>query len=517
MRTPILAAAIAVLAVAGGAAYYGLQIFPGREFRSGLDQALASLPPGTTASYKDAKYSPVTRQAVLTGFAMHGQIAGQTPVPFDLTVDEVETTNANLDFTDAWAKAAANPAALQPDAALAVADAVTLKGVTIRSAAINATEQSISISKPRLYPWALLHPGLPSWSDLTAAVTPRDKPPTVADMEPILRAEAAIILGAGYDAYQGGAIKGTETLPNVEISFEARAVSGNGFDRGIISGGMADGITVTGDKVGAFSADHVSVGGTNIREPMTRIMNGEAPAQGMLNGVKIGKIEYAGVTAQPPGAPATHIGDVSVGPLTFSQGLPVAGEMSLKELIVSRAQMPDARARDIFEKLGLEKMTVSLALSYNLDTTEQHASLHDSLFKVNELGSLALSADATNTGISPATLTQARLAFAKARFDDASLTDRLLRLGAERSGVAPEAFRRQIADMAMQRSAMMSNGNPLILAAGKAVSDFILSPHSLTVELSPPAPVPLMALRNAAADPGALANVLGLAVIANQK
>jgi hypothetical protein len=196
--------------------------------------------------------------------------------------------------------------------------------------------------------------------------------------------------------------------------------------------------------------------------------------------------------------------------------MPVVGQMGLTDFAVSRAQMPNDEARDVFAKLGLETMTVSFALAYDWDVAKQSASVHDTMLKVNELGTLTFATDVTSLAPNVAALTQASLAHAKLRYDDASLADRLLRMGAAQSGADPEAFRQQIAGMVLAQSAAIGGGSPAILAAGKSAGAFINSPHSLTIELSPPAPVPVMTLESQAGDPAGLAATLGLAVTANQ-
>src|ERR1700677_3513836 len=211
MRKPIVVVSVAVLALAGAAAYYLLEVFPQQQFRSGLDQALASLPPGTTAAYKDAHYSAVSHNAVVAGVTIRGEIAGNPPQPFDVAIDSIQITNPNLDLPNAWASAAANPASVSTDAVLTVADSISIKGVTIHSAVINATEDSAHITHPTLHPWALLHDGMPSWNDIRRSLTAGSQPPSIADLQPLLRAEAAAFLGFGYDSYEVESLKATET------------------------------------------------------------------------------------------------------------------------------------------------------------------------------------------------------------------------------------------------------------------------------------------------------------------
>jgi hypothetical protein len=178
--------------------------------------------------------------------------------------------------------------------------------------------------------------------------------------------------------------------------------------------------------------------------------------------------------------------------------------------------LPDPKAQDAFTKLGLETITLSLALSYDWDVAQQRATVHDTMLKVNELGTITVSADLTNVVASVAALTQARLAHARLRFEDASLVERLLRAGAAQTSADPATYRQQIAGMVQHSGATPGQDSPLLAAAQQAAGDFITSPRSLTIELSPPVPVTFMALQRAVAAPANCAAMVGLAVSANQ-
>jgi hypothetical protein len=516
MRPSIVIAAVVVLGFAAGGGYYGLEVFPQQRFRAGLDQALATLPPGTTATYKTARYSVLMHQAIVTGLSVHGQIPGDTPQPFEVTIDSIETTSPNLEFPDLWARAVANPAAFAPDTAIPVADAITLKGAIVHSAAINLTEASVQVAKLRLYPWALLHDGMPSWQEIQASVKPRSQPPELADLRPILRAEAAAMLGIAYDGYAVGAANITESLPGIEAAYDIREVTGGRFDRGIMRGAALRGITLHDNVVGALSIDHVAMSTIDVREPMTRLILGDPLSPAMLNRISIGRIEYAGITAQPPGQPAIHITGFSMGPVTFTDGMPVSGELGWTDIRVSKLQLPDPRAWDAFNQLGLETITVSFALAYDWDVSHQHVSIHDTMLKVDELGTLTLSADFSNIVPGAAAMDQGSLAHLRLRLVDASLVDRLLRMGATSSGADPAAYRALIVAMLRQQPTAGGGNGTVMAAAAHAAGEFIASPQSLTVEFSPPTPIPFVALRNAAMAPVNLATMPGLTVSANQ-
>src|SRR5271165_1913994 len=516
MRRSVVAAVAGVLVLAVGGGYYALEVYPQQRFRAGLNQTLAALPAGTTATYKGAHYAVLSHQAVVTGVTVQGVLPGASPQSFEVTIDAIETINPNLDFASAWANAAAHPAALSPDTVLLVADSAILKGVTIRSAMINMTEESARIDKLRLYPWALLHDGMPSWNQLLTSLAPRSRPPTLADMQPLLRAEAAVILAMAYDSYEVGATNVRQTLPGVDIAYDVRKMAGVGFDRGVIKGAAGDRMTFRGNKIGTVSVDRIAMGPSDVRAPMIRLVNGEAPTASLLDGIGIGRIEYAGITIQLLDKPSMRIGSVSLGPVAFAKGMPVSGSLAWQDISVSRSQVADPGARDVFSKLALETITTSFALSYDWDVARRSASLHDTMLKISELGTLTVAAEMTNVVADAAAMNQTRLAHARLRLDDASLVERLLRMGAARTGADPAAFRQQIAGMVRQQSMTADGDGSLLAAAGQTVADFITSPHSLTIELSPPTPVAFVAFKSAAAAPARLAAMLGLAVAANQ-
>jgi hypothetical protein len=516
MRTSVVIAVAGVLVLAAGGAYYGHEVYLQRQFRAGLDQTLASLPAGTTATYKDAHYSVLSKQAVVTGLTLHGLIAGPSPQPIEVTIDSIETTNPNLDFARSWADAAAHSAALTSETAFAVADAITVKGVIVHSALISGTTESARIDKLRLYPWALLHAGMPSWTELQASLAPRSEPPTLADLQPLLRAEATVLLALAYDTYEVGAAKFTETLPEIDIAYDVHKMTGSGFDRGVINQAAGEGIIFHGNKIGTLSVDRVTMGATDLRAPMIRLVNGEAASAALLDAIGIGRVEYAGITIQPPDKPSMHVGSFSIGPIAFAKGMPVSGTLAWNDISVPQSLVTDANARQVFTELGLETITTSFALSYDWDIARQHASLHDTMLKVNELGTITIAADLTNVVATTAAWAQARLAHAKLRFEDASLVERLLRMGATMAGTDPAAYRQQIVDLVHQQATTAGGDSPLLVAAGQAAGDFITSPHSLTIELSPKAPVPFIAFMSAAAAPARFAGRVGLAVSANQ-
>ncbi len=516
MRMPVIAATVGVLAIAAGGLYYEFEIYPQRQFRAGLDQALLNLPPGTTVTYQDAHYSVASRVAVVSGWKIHVTTAGAQPKQIDITLDSLESSNPNLTFSDTWEKARANPTSFSMETAVPVADSFLVKGITFHGDTFNVTQDSIRIDKFRVYPGAILHDGVPSLRDIQSLMAP--KPGSAMqpdDLLPLLRLEAAYMLGMAYEGYEAKGMKATVKTPEVELNYDIRAMTGAGHDRGLLKGASIDGVSVRTNNIGSFVFDHVTMGATDIREPATRIMNGEPLSPALLTGMKIGRFEYAGITATVPNQPPFQIAGMSLGPVVFDKGLPVSGELGWKDIHVSKAQLPDARSRDAFDKIGLDAMTVSFAFAYDWDVAQKHATIRDTVLKVNELGTLTLAADLINVIPNAAAMAQSRISHAKLRLEDASVTKRVMAMLA--ADTDPAAFRVQLMDkLRTQGQIFDQNGNPAMAKITQALAGFIADPHSLTVEMSPPSPIPAMALQGLTADFNTQAATrLGISVTAN--
>jgi len=138
-------------------------------------------------------------------------------------------------------------------------------------------------------------------------------------------------------------------------------------------------------------------------------------------------------------------------------------------------------------------------------------------FSIDELGSIQ--ADADIAGIdsaNPAASLQSSLVKATVRYHDASLINRLLSAGGQRT---PD----QLAQMRQAFAANLLRGlgpvaaDPKLAGSVKAISDFAKTPQSLTITLAPPSPVPVVAIKAMAAQgPQVLVDTLGLSITSNQ-
>jgi len=519
MRKWIIALVVGVAVGAGG--YYGwtrLHDYSGEQFRVGLDQWIKTLPPEYSLTYKTAEYNVATDKATLGGVTIKGTGAQA----FDIALDQVEVGKPSADFAAGWAQAMANPAALAPDKALPVAGSIAIKGATFHLAIGSSTTASIRLDGLRFYPWALMHAGVPSWTEAQATFAKRSDPPQLEDILPLLRFEASILLGIGYDAYEVDDMQVAMTLPPTpqmaatDVTYAIHKISGSGYDRGTRGDAQAEGATIQAAPLGTITLERVSMADLKFQQPLSQILAGDPLTPQMLDGLGIGRIEYVGILVKRPDGAQIPVGTFSLAKVGFSHGVPISGEISYAGLKLSKALMPDPRAQDAFDKLGIDTLTLSLAASYQWDLDQKQIVVRNLVLKIDELGTLTLSADLA--GMSPGAdlRTSGSLSHALLRYDDASLTDRTLKAAALQTGADATALRQQIMALVDMRATALGNA-PAIAAVANALKTFLADPHSLTIELAPTAPVAFSALQGLAAmQPGDIAALIGLTVSANK-
>jgi hypothetical protein len=200
----------------------------------------------------------------------------------------------------------------------------------------------------------------------------------------------------------------------------------------------------------------------------------------------------------------------------FAHSQLVSGDFAVAGLKLSKAQITDPQVLDSFNKLGLETLTIGFGAGYTWDADKKLAAVKNVNLKIDELGALTLSMDLGGVD-KPETMAQtATLNHAVLRYNDASFAGRAVKMAAAESGADPAQFGQQLAGMVQMQSAALGN-SPAIAAAGKAVSDFLTNPHNLTIELSPPQPLPVATLENDKdLPPDQIFTKLGVKVTANQ-
>lgn len=529
-KNGVLAAAIVALVIIAAGAYYFLAGgggggVAGDRLRQAVDQQIKELPPSVKASYKSID------GGTIKGLAVHWAYDKGF---VDYTVDEVDLVNPNLDLVKALDAARADPKKLTADTVIPVYDGATFKGVGIHFVAkdqntemdADGTIGTINAKAFRLYPWALFQPGVPSLAEVQALLANPPVSPDLASAMPVFRLAAAAGLAAAND---GGTVEDVKltikpAMPGAaapqQITYNVKKLTDGGLDRGIIKGNSVEGIAMDMGPAGAVKIDRTSSGGIDLRQAASKVLTAQTLTPDMLDGSKIGKIEYAGVTVQPAnGAAPVQIGSFSISDVTFSGPVPVSGGFSLQGLQISKASLPDPQAKQAFDQLGLDKMTISMGAAYEWDLAKKNIKLHDVVVKIDELGALSLSVDVAEITPDMAGAMGAQLVHAKVTFNDASLTDRAIKAAATMQHQDPAAFRKQMTGMVQIMSAQFTANSPPLAAASQAVTDFLTAPKSLSIELSPPKALPIMQLSMLAGGgvpPAQIATMVGLAVTANK-
>jgi hypothetical protein len=537
----IVGAAIVAVVVAGGL-YYGLAVYPKQRFQAALDQSLRQLPADYVASYKTADYSLSDNRATLTGVSIKHEGAQS----FDVSIDEIALEKPALDLMASWSKAAANPTALAPDQALPVVAAIDVRGLAVHAklAAVtkdgtqpvqnlDATIEHAHVDGARLYPWALLHPDIPPFGEALAALQAAGPQPKPGDFLPLLRIEASLVLGFGYDGYTIDNVQETVKVepagatPAMSWVYNLHRITSAGIDRGVVKDARFEGGTIDFSAAipvavagaapravpiaGTFGIDHLSLAETNARAPLGQIIAGEPLAATMLDGLAIGRIEYGGLTLKLANTPTPiALGSIALSDIAFLHGMPVSGRFAWDGVRLSRT-LPNPQFAAILTGLGLDTLTISLEASYRWDVEQKRMAIRDTTLKIDELGALDLSSDLADVAFAQG---QPLLAHALLHYHDATLTERTFRLAAAPSHTDPAAFRQQLITTIRQEAAGYSD-NPAMAAIYDAAMAFLNAPGSLTIELSPPSPVSLVALRSASAlPPPQLQSLIGLSVMA---
>jgi hypothetical protein len=512
-------AAVAAIIVIGGGIYF---IFSGggagdrERFKAMVDQTIAQAPQGVAVAYKSIDYA--SSRGTVKGITVHKA----DPDALDVTIDEIEFTQPNLDFSTAWAKAASDPKALTPDNVIPLFTGASAKGVAIKSGIVNGAYASFKTEGARIYPWSLFQPGVGSWSDLQKFMKAPPVTPDFLAMLPVLKFAAAGGMAWAVDSYAienlqiSAKVPPTPNSPPVEVSYEIRKIAGRGHDRGMFAEGNAEGISFKAGPAGSGTIERVSISGYDLRKPMTQLLSATTVTPEMLDGLKIGKVEYSGLSMQYLGMPPVVLGRFAILNIAFSGYVPVSGGFALEGLRLTKAQMPDPSALEAFDKLGLETLTFSLGATYQWDLAKKSIALRDIVLKVDELGSLNLAADVAEITPNILGAMQSQLAHALLKYDDHSLVERAIKAAAADQNRDAASFRTMMVALVQDQAAHFADSPPLA-AAAKALVEFIGAPHSLTIELSPPKPVGIMGLQGAVAmPPPQLATMLGLTVTANK-
>jgi hypothetical protein len=501
-----------------GALYYFVAIYPQQQFRATIDELARQLPAGYTLTYKSAEYSLFSKRATVTGVAMHAAISD----PVDVMVDELEIEKPNLDFATVWSDAVAHPETRKPEAAIPVSDRITINGLAFRSASTSGTVALASVDGVRVYPWALLHAGIPSLAEAMKAMVPHGRSPQLDDIVPLLKLEAAALLGMGYDHHAVEKIAVTVRLPAMaglpayEATHRFGKLEGGPFDRGTYAAGEAIELSIPSGPIGSMTIGRIAMASLDVRKPLTKLLAGDTVTAALLDSLALGRIEYDGMAFQPTSGPKVDIGNIAITDVAFSGSSLKSGKFDWHGLRINRAQMPNPQAAMPFSLLDLETMTMSIAAEFGWDSEHKRLAVKSGAFKIDELGTLRFSLDLAGASLPGRSQVDLFLTHAALRFEDASLVERAMRAAATQHGADPQAYRQQLI-AALQQEAAAQNESPALAADTLAFAEFLATPRALSIELAPTSPLPLSVLQNVQGmPPDKFAALVGLKVTAGQ-
>jgi hypothetical protein len=515
-----------LIAVVGIGAWYGIPALSSRGAEHGLDLALRRLPSGWTVTYKSATFGIVSDRAALHGVEIHGVGA----IKLDARIEELDLAGLSVDLGSNWVEAVRNPTGMAPETALPVADSIALKGADLDLNGQSFTLGSARITKLRLYPWALLHEGVPTFNEIAALARQRGAEPKPQDMLPLLRLIAAYALGVGYDSYGIDNLAARVRMPvedagPTEIAYAAKRIDIGAVDRGRVADAALDGLAVTAAPGSEVKIDHAGLGSLDLRPFWTQILSGAALDSALLDGAGLGKLDYAGVSAKTPEGTALTLTGIGLSNLGFAHGLPASAEFSVTGMKIAKAQVIEPKLRNALALWGLDVATVNFGGSYKWDAEKKTAAVQKVNLDIAELGALTLSAELAGIEKSETVDQTAALDHAVLRYTDASLVGRALKLfpmggtDPSKGGTDPSITALRVSRMLQYQAAALLGDSPAVAAATRAIGIFLTDPHNLTFEFTPPEPLRFHALDAALGSdlpPAEIFAKFGVTVTANQ-
>ncbi len=197
-----------------------------------------------------------------------------------------------------------------------------------------------------------------------------------------------------------------------------------------------------------------------------------------------------------------------------------AFDLTLQELAVDLTKLPSSRYGLDPTEFGLDRFVLNIDVQSRYDPAAHTIEIPRYTFTMPQLATLNLALSLDNIMIDPQAddpvlamqrLLAANLRRFELRYDDQSLVTRVLTLSAKRNGSDLDTFRNGL--VAQLEQVKAAQQNPVAVQVLDPVIAFLKDPHSLTILLEPPKPVPLTTLaRISAMDPNEVPKLIGLSV-----
>jgi hypothetical protein len=296
-----------------------------------------------------------------------------------------------------------------------------------------------------------------------------------------------------------------------------------------------------------YSSDGVELSTKNF--VLSHIYVGNAPTPDPLQSARaFGGLSVGPITVSKGGAPVASIGQITVNnsfkpSQTDAQltGIESSGSAGAISIDLSKVDDPDAKAQ--IEALGVTRLNGKIAETASWSMPDGHLKISGMSVGFDELGKLTLAVDVT--GYTPALVqalgaagqsmtesdndgqaaTMQLMAAAQKlfvngvslRFDDASLTSRMIAYYAKQSGASPDDFVKGLIASAGPMTSSMGLPPALAGLARAAVVAYLKNSKSLEIRLQPAAPVGVLDFMAAAMQPDSLIKQVGLKVLVDDQ
>jgi hypothetical protein len=503
MRRNLIGVAVVVLiaAVVLGIRFSGSR----HETRATLEQALASLPPGTTATHGETDYNPITDTLTIHDLALSRD--GRKVGSAGLVVAKgarIEALRAVFD-PDAY-----------PDGKPAWSDRRSLLGhLDVQSLRIEA-------ATPDGSPLLIRHAVVDGLSGRPFIRPPTPPNRSAADFQ----ADVALALAVGLVEVDG-----------VDMTREGQGHAGvssiglTDYDGGKLSSLHIDGIEISGLPGGrqkvSFSLAKIAITGTDLR-PVVGALGASAgldPAArrraiaGAYSASQVGQFDVDGMALKIAPGPRVELASFRSQGSRQADGS-ATGSAALRGLSVAAddSPMPD-QAHAMMQRFGSDRVVLDEDTEAGWTEATKHLELSRLDLSARDLGVLHVTAslggidraglNATDPAARRAAFMGVVVSHAALWFDDKSLVGRVIGVLAMQQNATPEQVRAEAA-MPLAGLSMLLPDEP---DAAAQVSAFLDHPHSLRISLDPPAPVSLGAV--AAAPMTERAHMLGLKITGN--
>ena len=500
MRRILIGAGVAALLVL---AFFGFRHAGNKAAQNGVEQALANLPPGYTATHGTTSFDALTGELTIHDFALAHLGVPQWSAG-RLAVSGADQ-NALRDVFDPAAYPNGHPA------------------WTDRRKLIShfeADDVVVPLDDPKLQPAHIKRVSLDELNGRPFAMPPtpenRMKPEFQADVALALSVKAASAEDAGTSAVSSAGDQGPADHG------EVGSITLSGYDAGKLDRLEVKDLAFESTKStktsrpAALTVARMAIATLDAHKALSLVEQGSQDQQGELNNMRLSSADLAQAQLVVKQGPLLSIGSIHV-LYTYGADGNATTAANAKDLLMAVHEMPlSGDVPAMIHAFGSDKVVFDVALdgTWNKQAGTMQFSRYD--YDFHDLGTLHMAASisgmpnpaqlqgADTQAAKLSSLMQIRINQAQIAWADRGLVNRLLAVAAEKSGTTPDMIRGQLA-MPLVTLGLMLPDQPDV---SDQVTAFLNNPQSLVITIAPPAPVTLAQV--AAASLPERAHLLGL-------